>query len=133
MNEPRGKTQGSVRRQKEQQHLLPSVVRASVVDKKPDDVDDEGAAAGEIPGKEVLASSCRPGENDSVAASGKGTSGAESVVSRTRRWGYRRGPREELRRNLFGRFAPVFFYPLAQVRCDTIILGMRPVAIILPR
>lgn len=43
--------------------------------------------------------------------------GREGVLAeaRTRRWGYRRGPREELRRNLFGRFAPVFFYPLAQV------------------
>lgn len=40
--------------------------------------------------------------------------------SRTRRWGYRRGPREKLRRNLFGRFAPVFFYPLAQVLLDNL-------------
>lgn len=38
-----------------------------------------------------------------------------SAGGTTRRWGYRRGPREQLRRNLFGRFAPVFFYPLAQV------------------
>ncbi|CAM9748608.1 unnamed protein product [Ascophyllum nodosum] len=38
----------------------------------------------------------------------------ETVTPRTRRWGYRRGPREEPRRNLFGKVAPVFFYPLVQ-------------------
>lgn len=51
------------------------------------------------------------GTAEQVAASGL-------RPSRTRRWGYRRGPREKLRRNLFGRFAPVFFYPLAQVLLD---------------
>ncbi|CAN0453121.1 unnamed protein product [Ectocarpus sp. 12 AP-2014] len=52
------------------------------------------------------------GGGSSRAANGEGVA---SVGGTTRRWGYRRGPREQLRRNLFGRLAPVFFYPLAQV------------------
>lgn len=56
--------------------------------------------------------------SDGGAAAGNGSRrgvGGVSAGGTTRRWGYRRGPREQLRRNLFGRFAPVFFYPLAQV------------------
>ncbi|CAN0009329.1 unnamed protein product, partial [Choristocarpus tenellus] len=34
---------------------------------------------------------------------------------RTRRWGYRRGPKPRVIRNRFGRVAPVFFYSLMQV------------------
>lgn len=74
---------------------------------------ESGVAGGAAPAK--------PDGGDAAGAAVVGGSrrlDGRSVGGTTRRWGYRRGPREQLRRNLFGRFAPVFFYPLVQVRID---------------
>lgn len=79
-----------------------------------------GGGAGGVTEEEVDANAVMAENRLTGKSGGRGEGKGEGQAagfqqSRTRRWGYRRGPRETLRRNLFGRFAPVFFYPLAQV------------------
>ena len=131
MQEPRGKTQGSVRRQRPPSGSSPGIdggrsnggdgdVKRGV----PAGVAAEGRSAEGFGGGSIVAPSASASSSESPSAVkrrggvGGGTSSAEgegAAARGTRRWGYRRGPREQLRRNLFGRFAPIFFYPLAQV------------------
>lgn len=102
MQEAKGASpQGSVRRQQQG----PSSTRVATA---------AAAAATVAPAD----STKNPKSDGATAVSSSRRAGEMSGTAggATRRWGYRRGPREQLRRNLFGRFAPVFFYPLAQVR-----------------
>ncbi|CAM9213453.1 unnamed protein product, partial [Ectocarpus sp. 12 AP-2014] len=114
LQEARGATpQGSIRRQQlhSQQQRGPKATHglsASAVAAAPP-ARDEGV--GDRPGSQEGKAREGAGGGSSRAARGEGVA---SVGGTTRRWGYRRGPREQLRRNLFGRLAPVFFYPLAQ-------------------
>lgn len=112
MQEARGATpQGSIRRQQQQQQQLqPSPESGSAVTGETAEKSGEADGGG---------SSVATGEEQQQEGTGRRSrrqKGVLSVAGTTRRWGYRRGPREQLRRNLFGRLAPVFFYPLAQVR-----------------
>lgn len=97
-------TQGSVRRKQPQPGstitTAPAPAAASATDGEND----------------VTNGDAQSGGRNTGGVGGGGDGSTEGRATRgTRRWGYRRGPREQLRRNLFGRFAPVFFYPLAQV------------------
>lgn len=95
MQEARGMTQGSVKRR---------LLRGR-------------SSAGSDPKGHGEGSSGDRAANGTMTVSGATPSRDGSITeTRTRRWGYRRGPRERPRRNLFGRFAPQFFYPLAQVK-----------------
>lgn len=115
LQEARGATpQGSIRRQQlhsQQQRgpLATPGLSASAVAAAPS-ARNEGVR--DRPGSKEGKTREGTGGVSSRAAKGEGVA---SVDGTTRRWGYRRGPREQLRRNLFGRLAPVFFYPLAQV------------------
>ncbi|CAM9509070.1 unnamed protein product [Scytosiphon promiscuus] len=106
MQEARGTApQGSIRRQQhQQQHVLPESAVAGT---------STAGRSGESPDGGVVAAATQQREG-SNSGSSRREKGVLSVAGTTRRWGYRRGPREQLRRNLFGRLAPVFFYPLAQ-------------------
>lgn len=142
MQEPRGKTQGSVRRQRPPSGSSPMATTYSnsggrnnggdggsggdgdIKRRVPAGVAPEGRSAEGLGGGSIVAPSASASSSESPSAVkrsggvGGGTSSAEgggAAARGTRRWGYRRGPREQLRRNLFGRFAPIFFYPLAQV------------------
>ncbi|CAM9623584.1 unnamed protein product [Ectocarpus sp. 8 AP-2014] len=114
LQEARGVTpQGSIRRQQldsQQQRgpLATHGLSASAVAAAPS-ARNEGVR--DRPGSKEGKSREGTSGGSSRAAKGEGVA---SVGGTTRRWGYRRGPREQLRRNLFGRLAPVFFYPLAQ-------------------
>ena len=115
MQEAKGVSpQGSVRRQQQQQQrqqkaekqeLSSTRVATAAAAAATTAVSDRTKGSKSEAAAAVSSSARRPG---AMSMSASGT---------TRRWGYRRGPREQLRRNLFGRFAPVFFYPLAQVSC----------------
>lgn len=113
LNEARGATpQGSVKRQQlhsQRGPLATPGLSASAAAAAPS-AQDEGVS--DRSGSEEGNTREGTGGGSSRAAKGEGVA---SVGGTTRRWGYRRGPREQLRRNLFGRLAPVFFYPLAQV------------------
>eukprot|EP00904_Undaria_pinnatifida_P012756 jgi/Undpi1/8610/HiC_scaffold_25.g11075.m1 len=103
MQEPRGMTQGSVRRKQPQPGSTITTAPAPAA---------ASATGGE---NDVTNGDAQSGGRNTGGVGGGGDGSPEGRATRgTRRWGYRRGPREQLRRNLFGRFAPVFFYPLAQ-------------------
>lgn len=129
MQEARGKTpQGSVRRQQHQK-LEPAstpgiaaTAAAATTSRRfsnspgNSDTDSLAAAAGSSePESDGVAVPPEASPPSAGAVGDSKTHGGGAVGGTTRRWGYRRGPREKLRRNLFGRLAPVFFYPLAQV------------------
>ncbi|CAM9938777.1 unnamed protein product [Pylaiella littoralis] len=110
MQEARRTTpQGSVRRQQQRRKLEPSLTGIAATAAA------ATAAAGSSKpdgGGVAMTAAATPQSGGTVGDSKSHRGGI--VGGTTRRWGYRRGPREQLRRNLFGRLAPVFFYPLAQ-------------------
>lgn len=131
MQEAKGASpQGSVRRQQQQQQQKPKEQEPKEQEPSSTRVVAAAAAAGtagtKSPKSDQVAVTTTAAFGDAAAAATSESGAAAVKRSRrvggmsaggtTRRWGYRRGPREPLRRNLFGRYAPVFFYPLAQVR-----------------
>lgn len=114
MREPRGTTHRSARLQQRRRQAETATVKADA-----NTADESGGSDGVV---DLARAGGSRGQGTGVGQQDEGGGGVGIVSEKTRRWGYRRGPREQLRRNLFGRYAPMFFYPLAQV-CLCLYLG----------
>lgn len=110
MREPRGTTHRSARLQQRRRQAGTDTVKA------------DANTADESGGFDDVADLARAAGGRGQGTGDEEGGGVGIVSEKTKRWGYRRGPREQLRRNLFGRYAPMFFYPLAQV-CSCLYLG----------
>lgn len=114
MREPRGSTQRSARLQQRRRQSETDTVKAEA-----NTADGSGGSDGVA---DLARAGGGRGQVTGVGQKDEERGGVGIVSEKTKRWGYRRGPREQLRRNLFGRYAPMFFYPLAQV-CSCLYLG----------